>query len=276
MGSAKSTMTQQVVSRLLTRLPSGLRDRLIRLIVRLSRRVFDLFPHWKEAVLGGRDALAADYLKGAGIEIGALHSPVTPPEGTRVVYVDKYSTDFLRSQYPELSWHKLVEVEIRDDGESLTKFRDESQDFVIANHFIEHCQDPIGTIGNMVRVLREDGILYITLPDKRYTFDCDRPITPLEHILSDYRDGPGGSRRQHLEEWCRMVRKIEDSDALERAIQQIITSEGHIHYHVWTQTEMLELIITLQRLFDLEVELVRKYVGEVILILRKRKTAAKD
>ena len=150
------------------------------------------------------------------------------------------------------------------------KISDESQDFVIANHFFEHCQDPIAAIGNMLRVLREDGVLYMALPDKRYTFDQDRPVTPIEHILSDYGRGPEGSRRDHLEEWFRLVSKIEDKVDRENLVDQALQSEGHIHYHVWTQTEMLELIVTLQGFFDLELEMVRKNGTEVIFVLRKR------
>ena len=36
-----------------------------------------------------------------------------------------------------------------DDGERLATIADATQDFVIANHFLEHCQDPLGALGNM-------------------------------------------------------------------------------------------------------------------------------
>ena len=121
-----------------------------------SRRVFQHFPALKQNIKvklilnqGIRERLASEYIHGSGIEIGALQAAFGTSGGTRVQYVDKHPTDFLRGQYPELSHCKLVEVDIVDDGEFLREISDESQDFVIANHFVEHCQDPINAIGNM-------------------------------------------------------------------------------------------------------------------------------
>ena len=62
--------------------------------------------------------------------------------------------------------------------ESLATIPDGSQDFVIADHFIEHCQDPISALTIHFRVLKTGGILYMAVPDKRFTFDKDRPVTP--------------------------------------------------------------------------------------------------
>ena len=43
------------------------------------------------------------------------------------------------------------------------------------------------------------------MPDKRYTFDFRRPLTPLEHMVADHEQGPERSRAEHYEEWCRLV-----------------------------------------------------------------------
>jgi predicted SAM-dependent methyltransferase len=52
-----------------------------------------------------------------------------------------------RKLYPELKSRKFIEPDIIDDGEKLSRIEDASQDFIIANHFLEHCEDPIGTVG---------------------------------------------------------------------------------------------------------------------------------
>lgn len=52
-----------------------------------------------------RTYLADRFLRGDGIEIGALHRPVPLPEGATVRYVDRLYTDDLRSEYNEL--HRL-------------------------------------------------------------------------------------------------------------------------------------------------------------------------
>ena len=104
------------------------KGRLIELAVKCSGRLIAHFPALRRALLLKvapdlriRTTVASEYLRGSGIEIGALHAPVGLAEGTRVLYVDKFPTDSLRSQYPELSEQPLVEVDIVDDGERLNK-----------------------------------------------------------------------------------------------------------------------------------------------------------
>ncbi len=87
-----------------------------------------------------RDTVAATYIQGNGIEIGALHNPLRVPPGVKVAYVDRLSVQDLRKHYPELNDKELVNVDIIDDGEKLSTIADASTDFVIANHFIEHTQ----------------------------------------------------------------------------------------------------------------------------------------
>jgi SAM-dependent methyltransferase len=123
-----------------------------------------------------RDAIAARFLRGDGLEIGALHNPLPVPSGARVRYVDRMPVSELERQYPELRGKALVPVDVIDDGERLASVPDASVDFVIANHFLEHCQDPIGALGTMFRAVRPGGIVYLAIPDKRFTFDVDRDV----------------------------------------------------------------------------------------------------
>lgn len=218
-----------------------------------------------------REAVASHYLKGTGIEIGALHNPLKVPRSVRVHYVDRMTVAELRKQYPELASKELVEADIIDDGEKLATIGDGTQDFVIANHFLEHCEDPIDALSNLVRVLRKDGILYMCVPDKRYTFDIDRPITALEHLVKDHTEGPGWSRNSHLDEWVRLVEKVKTEAEIQRRFEYLLGINYSIHYHVWTQTEMFELIQNLRDQFDfpIELEMFMKNNGEALLILRK-------
>lgn len=220
-----------------------------------------------------RELIANSYLAGTGIEIGALHHPLPVPKVAQVKYVDRMSVPDLRTHYPELNSVNLVEVDIIDNGESLTTIAEASQDFVIANHFIEHCQNPIASLQNMLRVLRVGGVLYLAIPDKRYTFDRDRQVTSVEHILKDYEEGPEWSRRKHFEEWTRFIAKIEDDVEAESYINHWMAIDYSIHYHVWTQTEFLELLLAVKKTlnFTFELELFCKNDDEMIVILRKSK-----
>ncbi len=218
-----------------------------------------------------RSLLASKYLKGDGIEIGALHTPLPLPSAARVKYVDRLSVADLRQQYPELTSLPLVEVDIIDDGEHLSNFAASSQDFVIANHFIEHCQNPLDALSNMFRVLRAGGVLYMAIPDKRYTFDVDRPITDIEHVIRDYDEGPAWSRQQHFEEWAKLVDKVAGEAESACHASDLMEQDYSIHYHAWTQAEMFELFATLKRKLGLsfDVEMFLKYDSECVFILRK-------
>ncbi|HYS06410.1 MAG TPA: methyltransferase domain-containing protein [Candidatus Dormibacteraeota bacterium] len=217
-----------------------------------------------------RETIAGAYLRGDGIEIGALHHPTNAGPWARVKYVDRMAEAELRRQYPELDSEKLVRVDIIDDGESLRTIRDGTQDFVIANHFVEHCEDPIGAVGNMLRVLKDGGVLFMAIPDKRFTFDRDRPVTPLDHLLRDHEESPAWSRRQHYEEWARLVNGVRDDAGLQREVERLMATRYAIHYHVWTQLELLEFILALRKKWSFEVELVLKRKNEVIFILKRQ------
>lgn len=229
----------------------------------------------RRAVVGSRapldrERIARWYLRGRGIEIGALHQPLPAPRSARVTYVDRLPAETLRHEMPELKAYPIVRVDIVDEGERMASIAGGTQDFVVANHFLEHCEDPIGAALNMFRVLRPGGILYVAVPDKRYTFDVDRPVTPLEHLLRDHREGPAWSRRQHGEEWIRLVERVTTPEAIEARLTELTTEPRHpIHFHVWTQTEVLELIVALRGLVVFDVELIAKNGSEVIVVARK-------
>jgi SAM-dependent methyltransferase len=235
--------------------------------------------------LDARAAFAASYLSGEGIEIGALHQPLAVPPQAHVRYVDRMTSPDLRREYPELAGWDLTEVDIVDDGEKLTTIAADSQDFIIANHFLEHTEDPVGTIETHLTKLKPGGVLFYAVPDKRFTFDFRRETTPIEHMIADHEEGPERSRAQHYREWCRLVIDEEagespsvgnatqaaSEDWVEERAQQLEALDYSIHMHVWTQAEFLRLILAIrdraEGRFDLEAA---ARVGiEFVVVLRK-------
>jgi len=208
-------------------------------------------------------------MTGCGIEIGALHHPAKLRKGVQVKYVDRLSVEKLRKQYPELNKMQLVEADVIADGETLEPVGNLTQDFVIANHFLEHCQNPILAIENMLRVLKSSGILFVSIPDKRYSFDINRHITPYDHLVRDYTEGPEVSRRGHFEEWVRLVNKVTDDIEVERQIKHLMEINYSIHFHVWTETEMIEFFLKQKSRRDFEIELFSRNINEMIFLLRK-------
>jgi predicted SAM-dependent methyltransferase len=188
-------------------------------------------------------------LEGTGIEIGALHNPM-PVDRRRatVRYVDRLPLEEQRRHYPELADHTLVAPDIIADADRLTSLADASQDFVIANHLLEHLPDAIGAMKEWYRVLRPGGILFLALPDKRLTFDKHRPRTTLAHLVADHRDRGEGSRSRHYEEYARLVHNMEGDDAVREAARLMETSYS-IHFHVWIPEDIERLIAHLRDAF---------------------------
>lgn len=222
------------------------------------------------ALMQVRRNIAFKYLSGNGIEVGALHAPLEVPDTVKVHYVDRMSVSDLRKQYPELNGIDLVEADIVDNGETLSSIADNSWDFVIANHMIEHCQNPIGALENFLRVVKPGGIVYMGVPDKRYIFDVDRPMTTLDHLIRDYKEGPEWSKVSHYEEYVRLVEKFPQEQVLARQ-QALIEIDYSIHFHVWTSETFSELLFYCQKQlgFDFTIELFQQNSIEIVMILRK-------
>jgi SAM-dependent methyltransferase len=237
----------------------------------LLRRGWDALKGWVE---GDRPVpipavLARNYLAGRGIEVGALHNPLRLPRRAAVRYVDRMPVAELRRQYPDLAALPLVDVDIVADGETLAAVPDGSQDFVVANHFLEHCQDPIRAATNFLRVARPGGVVYLAVPDMRFTFDRDRPVTPLAHLIDDHAHGPARSRRGHYREYARLVHKCPTEAEVCGVAEDLMRKDFSIHFHAWTQREMLELLVWLQGRVGFDVEAAVKNGHEMIFVLRK-------
>lgn len=222
-----------------------------------------------------RRRLARRYLSGDGLEIGALHLPLPLPRGARARYVDRMSVAELRAHYPELDEYDLVEPDFVDDGEVLASVPSDSMDFVVVNHLIEHCQDPIGALLAHARVLRGGGVLYLAAPDRRRTsFDRDREETTLEHLVRDHELGPEASRSRHYEEWTRLAVRVPTDEVAEHAAA-LQEQDYSIHFHTFTLTSFLALILRCREEYELPLEIVAGETNghEFIVIARSTKSA---
>jgi SAM-dependent methyltransferase len=222
-----------------------------------------------------REDVALAYLRGSGIEIGALNFRLRVPRGVTVRYVDYLPADTLRDHHAHLiaAGQQLTFPDVVDDGERLERFADGELDFVIANHFIEHAEDPIATLQTHVRVLRPGGIIYMAVPDKRRSFDVGRPVTTLEHLVTDHVEGPQTSRAAHYEEWARLVDRVPEDRVADHAAD-LATRRFSIHFHVWTPAAYVEMISYCQGAgLAVELELLQRNEHEFLTVLRKTSRA---
>lgn len=253
---------------------------LARALRRWRRPVDDLLgpiprPPWAPAG-NMRDVLARQWIHGRGVEIGPLCCPLFVPRDAHVTYIDKWNEPALREQlreHPDLCRRPIVPTDVLDDGVTLRTVATESQDFVIANHFIEHVQDPIGVLRRHLDVLRPGGVLFLGVPDKRLTFDVRRPATPLEHLFRDHDEGPAWSFLDHVREYAELVEQQQGENLEARVAALAAQGEPSIHFHVWTLDDFAEFLVGLrQRLgwrFDIEALLLHRLMGEMLCVLRK-------
>lgn len=217
--------------------------------------------------------LANKYIKGKGLEIGPAEHPLAIPHEAKATYVDEISTQDLIKLYPYLKKHNLVNVDVVDDGQALNHFKDKTQSFVIANHFLEHVIDPIKTLRNFYRVLKPEGVIFMAIPDKRFTFDKMRPITPLDR-LKEFYDNPKKAEAGKWPMFVESAKLIEGKQGkdIDVRAQELFDQKFSVHLNVWAQHDLIELIMYIIRTYkmDLDFEAVVKNQHEVILVLSKQ------
>lgn len=220
-----------------------------------------------------REDLARRYLAGDGVEIGAGTLPLRVPPRASVRYVDNADRDTLIAKAggdflgPDIHVADFPVVDVVDDAQTLGTFPDGSVDFIIANHVLEHVEDPIGALENFARVTRRGGIIFITLPDARHSFDYLRERTTVEHLLRDHADGPQTSREQHYAEWAEFIEGI-GPEGIPARSAEYAAAGAHHHFHVWE----LETFLALLAAIDLNCELLHAQTTqkEFAVILRRR------
>jgi SAM-dependent methyltransferase len=221
-----------------------------------------------------RKYLSLRHLRGDGLEIGAMHCPLDLYCGAKAKYVDCFDVAEARKHYPELADFELVTPDYIENGEILPSIPPASQDFIIANHFIEHCEDPIGTISNLLDKLKSGGMLFMAVPMRDFTFDRERAITPIAHLVRDHKESPEVSRREHYYEWARYVAHAAPAD-LDKVAADLMEQRYSIHYHVWNFEAFKEFLSHLQNVEGLPFTLLDaiswKYNPfESVFLLKKR------
>tara|TARA_B100000212_G_scaffold341156_1_gene323542 strand:- start:24621 stop:25304 length:684 start_codon:yes stop_codon:yes gene_type:complete len=204
-------------------------------------------------------------LSGKGIEIGAFGEPAKLPNSCQVSYFDVIDPKTASARFPEIQSSKLVSVHILGDVDKrdLRKLTVNSQDFVIANHVIEHVACPIAMVEDMFYVLRTGGWIAIAAPDKRYTFDKKRPLTSYEHLETEYINGVDEVDDEHYLEFLQHVgkhvfqepgRDIKGDIAFARSRRE--------HAHVWDSHTFLEFLMACKKTSGIEFKIEYQSTGE--------------
>jgi hypothetical protein len=104
------------------------------------------------------------------------------------------SEEYCPSQYLEAGSNFYI------DSHELTKMAAGRYDFLIASHVIEHLSNPIKSVLAWKRLLKSTGVMILVAPCKYFSYDCDRPITTISHLLEDYQKDVGEDDLTHMDE----------------------------------------------------------------------------
>ena len=127
----------------------------------------------------------------SGLEIGVLDLPFITPDLGLVQYADYFSTGELRERAASAPGHSADFVQPVDFVLRNTPLQTlpTDYDWVATSHFIEHVPDFIGWLKLIGDRLVAHGTLFCVIPDGRYTFDINRPLSTLGKILQDHLHG---------------------------------------------------------------------------------------
>jgi len=218
-----------------------------------------------------------------GLEIGAYTRPTLAPADAAMRYLDYYSTEELREQLQRegQSDESLVHVDYVVKHGRYSIRIPEKFDLIIANHVMEHCCNPIDWINDLGSMLRSEGLLFLALPDKKFSFDKYRPDTDVSHLVYNYFSDEQSTSEEHALEvamyydlnYINMPMTIERLDA-ERLRTEMKVIHPGLHVHVFQGETFLNKIIKPILLMQLCPFRIAEYVastqyGEFYVILRK-------
>lgn len=181
-------------------------------------------------------------LYGIGLEVGAGASPFPVPLECRVFFGDRIPYDHLVAElYPGQREYDLVRPDVLTDFDDFDGIGDESLDFIIGCHVIEHEFDPIGTLVNAHSKLRPGGQLLLVVPDMARTFDRKRPLTTLEHMKLDHFAPDAERDRGHYEELYRLAFNSPEGEIPSKVVREF-ERRGDLHVHVWNYETFGEMV----------------------------------
>ncbi|MBN9585102.1 MAG: methyltransferase domain-containing protein [Afipia sp.] len=184
----------------------------------------------------------ASVLSDRGIEIGAGASPFPVPLHCQVLYGDQLSyAELLDHRYPGQSQHEMPVPDVTTSLDTLEGIADDSMNFIIACHVIEHTKSPIGAIVAAWKKLRKGGYLLLVVPDKERTFDKERPLTTLPHLIADFENYDRARDYQHYEEFYQLAFPQQEN-VYRSVVDKAFRSNGDIHYHVWNRDSFMTMV----------------------------------
>lgn len=182
-----------------------------------------------------------------GVEIGPGHEPI-PGFVPAPLYVDCFK--------------EFGYVPCRADyyGHACAlPFHSNTLDYVASSHVLEHVANPVAALAEWYRVLRPGGLIYLVVPDRRFTWEHERRLTPVEHFLEDYVRGTTACDATHVDEFVfdadwsryapnRAANATAEKELLARGMHEAVArgEDINIHFHTFEPANVRGLLETLR------------------------------
>ena len=156
--------------------------------------------------------------------------------------MNNYSKKIIESNASKKFFEEENKVDYLLDATNLKFAKDNSIDFIVSSHLLEHISNPIKAILEWKRVLRNKGIIYLAVPNKKYTFDHKRNRTTLNHLIDDFKNNTPPEDTTYIEEFIQNYDEdmgVQNREELRSFIQENI--QTNIHHHVWIGKDLKEL-----------------------------------
>ncbi|WP_439664155.1 methyltransferase domain-containing protein [Lentzea sp. HUAS TT2] len=132
------------------------------------------------------------------------------------------------------------------EATDLNMIADDTYEFVLSSHVVEHTANPIQAMTEWKRVLKEQGTLVLVAPHLEGTFDRNRPVTTLAHMIEDFENKTPETDTTHLAEILALHDMSRDPAAGSRAdfeqrCADNLTFRG-MHHHVFDTALLVELV----------------------------------
>jgi len=146
--------------------------------------------------------------------------------------------------------------------------------FVLSSHVLEHTANPILALSEWMRLLKNQGILVLLLPQKDKTFDHRRPVTTMEHLIADYNVGMPESDLTHMPEILALHDLERDPEAGDIASFQKRSmcniDNRCLHHHVFDSVLALQLmdymgmrVLSIEEILPFHILIVARKEGSV-------------
>jgi len=132
------------------------------------------------------------------------------------------------------------------EASDLAFIADSTYDFVLSSHMLEHSANPLKALREWLRVLKPGGTLLLVLPHRDGTFDHQRPVTALQHLVEDFEREMGEDDLTHLPEILELhdLRRDPQAGGFEsfKARGQRNLENRGLHHHVFDTRLVVELV----------------------------------